>query len=133
MVTRWQPRPRRRLLGLLASAVLSVALQLHGTPAAAEVRCWDIPGTERPAVFTIDGTVRVDNRCNELDALVIVWKMYENSSETFTAPAGTYTSEPTLHTGAIKVWIRFPDGSEYIYSKTMHYTSSAARRWVRLR
>lgn len=102
-------------------AVLVLATVLHAAPAAGlpDARCSQAPGTERPTVHTIGGTVRVDNRCNGTTPLVVVWKMYENSSETFYAPARAYTAAPTLHTGRIKVWLRFPDGSEYLYSKRM--------------
>lgn len=122
---------RARLLAV--ALVGGVVALLPAAPAQATEPWWCVdfhtaPGysepTERPRVFTINGTVRVDNRCNQLDGLVVVWKMYENSSETFYAWAGAYTSEPTLHYGRIKVWIRFPDGSEYFYSKTMRYTQA---------
>jgi hypothetical protein len=48
--------------------------------------CSPGPAAERPVVHTIGGMVRVDNRCNHQDALVIVYEMYENSSETFWVP-----------------------------------------------
>jgi hypothetical protein len=64
--------------------------------------------------------VRVDNRCNHQDALVIVYEMYENSSETFWVPGGAYVAEPTLHSGRMKVWVRMGGAGEgYVYSKTM--------------
>lgn len=98
------------LVVLLGMLLLSQTLRAMSADAAEDCR---------PRVVTVDHTVRVGNRC-DTDALVIVWKPYHLSAETFTAPAHTYTVHPTLHTGRVRVWLRFDDGTEQTYRKRVH-------------
>ena len=105
--------------------LVGLSIQLHAMPAAAADGCWQSADPQRPHVRTVDGTVRVDNRCNDQAALVVVWRMYEPSSETFWTQPGELTVEPTLHQGRIRVWVIYsydPD-VDFTYRKRMRYSS----------
>lgn len=108
---------------LLTSVLLAMALVSVDSPAQAADYwfCKDLP-YEKPIVSAVNGKIWVDNRCNEESGLVIVYKMYQNSSETFWAQPDTTTSDWTLHSGEIRVWIRFTDSVSFSYKRQMKYT-----------
>jgi crotonobetainyl-CoA:carnitine CoA-transferase CaiB-like acyl-CoA transferase len=110
-----------RALGLM---LVFLSVQVHAVPAAADkalIPCATYRATadplERPHVRVRHQLVTVDNRCNDQPGLVVVWRMYENSSETFWVPARAVASQWTLHTGPVRVWVRFHDGSGFTYRK----------------
>lgn len=112
--------------------LVALSIQLHGMPAAGSLPVSSVSSTPqtgqspagcRPWVRLRDGMVEVGAKRCSSDALVIVYRPYEVSSETFWAAAGSYTTEPTLHHGrGLRVWLRFTDGTEQSYRKRMRYT-----------
>ena len=77
----------------------------------------------KPTVQIVNHRVVIDNRCNQQGALVVIYQKYEShpGSETFQAERGRITTQPraSLHSGEIKVWVRYTDEINFLYTKQM--------------